>query len=210
MRDDDFRDFVRARSPALSRTAYLLTGDHHLAQDLLQSALAKTYQHWPRVRDGNPEAYVRRALHNTYVSWWRRQPPTPPMAEVSPATTDGTEAALRRITILQALRALTPRQRAVIVLRYFEDLKRVTPGPDERLARVSGQPPEDRRSGHRRVGRRSATAVPRRARPNPPVQRRAQWLVDHASDRRRTAARAVPGRRRELSHSVVPFVAEQQ
>jgi DNA-directed RNA polymerase specialized sigma24 family protein len=62
MRDDDFRDFVRARSPALSRTAYLLTGDRHLAQDLLQSALAKTYQHWPRVRDGNPEAYVLRSL----------------------------------------------------------------------------------------------------------------------------------------------------
>jgi RNA polymerase sigma-70 factor, sigma-E family len=122
MRDDDFRDFVRARSPALSRTAYLLTGDHDLAQDLLQTALAKTYQHWPRVRDGNPEAYVRRALHNTYVSWWRRPPPPEPVAEVSPATTDGTEATVRRVTVLQALRALTPRQRAVIVLRYFEDL----------------------------------------------------------------------------------------
>lgn len=121
MRDDDFRDFVRARGPALSRTAYLLTGDHHLAQDLLQSALAKTYQHWPRVRDGDPEAYVRRALHNTYVSWWRRQPP-PPVAESSPTTIDSTDATLRRITVLNALRALTPRQRAVIVLRYFEDL----------------------------------------------------------------------------------------
>lgn len=55
MRDDDFCDFVRLRSPALSRTAYLLTGDHHIAQDLLQSALATTYQHWSRVRDGNPE-----------------------------------------------------------------------------------------------------------------------------------------------------------
>lgn len=121
MRDDDFRDFVRARSHALSRTAYLLTGDHDLAQDLLQTALAKTYQHWPHVRDGNPEAYVRRTLHNTYVSWWRR-PPAPPVAEVSPTTTDGTEATLRRVTILTALRALTPRQRAVIVLRYFEDL----------------------------------------------------------------------------------------
>jgi RNA polymerase sigma-70 factor (sigma-E family) len=114
---------VRARSPALSRTAYLLTGDHHLAQDLLQSALAATYQHWPRVRDGNPEAYVRRALHNTYVSWWRRKPPAQPVADVSVApTTDGTEATLRRLTILNALRVLTPRQRAVIVLRYFEDL----------------------------------------------------------------------------------------
>mgnify|MGYP002620985780 CR=1 FL=1 len=122
MRDDDFRDFVRARSPALSRTAYLLTGDHDLAQDLLQSALAKTYQHWPRVRNGNPEAYVRRTLRTTFVSWWRRQPPTPPVAEVSPTTTDGREATLRRVTVINALRALTPRQRAVIVLRYVEDL----------------------------------------------------------------------------------------
>jgi RNA polymerase sigma-70 factor (sigma-E family) len=124
MRDDDFRDFVRARGTALSRTAYLLTGDHHLAEDLLQTALARTYQHWPRVRDGDPEAYVRRALHNTYVSWWRRQPP-PPVAEISPTTTDSTDATLRRITVLNALRALTPRQRAVIVLRYFEDLTEV-------------------------------------------------------------------------------------
>jgi RNA polymerase sigma-70 factor (sigma-E family) len=124
MRDDDFRDFVRARGTALSRTAYLLTGDHHPAEDLLQTALARTYQHWPRVRDGDPEAYVRRALHNTYVSWWRRQPP-PPVAEISPTTTDSTDATLRRITVLNALRALTPRQRAVIVLRYFEDLTEV-------------------------------------------------------------------------------------
>jgi RNA polymerase sigma-70 factor (sigma-E family) len=121
----EFRDFVLSRGPALSRTAYLLTGDHHLAQDLLQSALAKTYQHWPRVRDGNPEAYVRRTLHTTYVSWWRRQPPPLPVAEVSPVAVDGTEAALRRLTVVNALRILTPRQRAVVVLRYFEDLTEV-------------------------------------------------------------------------------------
>jgi RNA polymerase sigma-70 factor (sigma-E family) len=122
MRDEDFRDFVLSRGPALSRTAYLLTGDHHLAQDLLQTALAKTYQHWPRVRDGAPEAYVRRALHNTYISWWRRQPPPEPLAEIAPAVADRTEASIRRLTVLNALRMLTPRQRAVVVLRYFEDL----------------------------------------------------------------------------------------
>lgn len=122
MRDEDFRDFVRERSPALSRTAFLLTGDHHLAQDLLQSALASTYQHWPRVRDGNPEAYVRRALHNTYVSWGRRHRPTQPLTEVTRIAPDGSDAALNRLGLMNAMRALTPRQRAVVVLRYFEDL----------------------------------------------------------------------------------------
>ncbi len=132
MRDDDFRDFVRGRGPALSRTAYLLTGDHHLAQDLLQSALATTFRHWSRVRDGNPEAYVRKALHNTYISWWRlrdalpvrapRERARPPSGNAGPAMPDGTEATVQRLAVLDALRALTPRQRAVVVLRYFEDL----------------------------------------------------------------------------------------
>jgi RNA polymerase sigma-70 factor (sigma-E family) len=126
MRDDDFREFALARGPSLSRTAYLLTGDHHLAQDLLQTALAATYQHWPRIRDNNPEAYVRRALHNTHISWWRRRghsataPLDPDVAD--PAGHDGIEAAVRRLTVVAALRTLTARQRAVVVLRYFEDL----------------------------------------------------------------------------------------
>jgi RNA polymerase sigma-70 factor (sigma-E family) len=122
MADDDFRDFVRGRSPALSRTAYLLTGDHHLAQDLLQTALATTYQHWNRVRHGNPEAYVRRALHNTYISWWRRHRPTAALDGTDAPVGDGSEATVRRLAVLDALRTLTPRQRAVVVLRYFEDL----------------------------------------------------------------------------------------
>jgi DNA-directed RNA polymerase specialized sigma24 family protein len=106
MRDESrdlvgFRDFVRGRGPALSRTAFLLTGDHHLAQDLLQSALAATYQHWSRVRDGNPEAYVRRALHIAYISWWRRHRPSSPLAGApEPAVADGTESTLRRVTRL--------------------------------------------------------------------------------------------------------------
>jgi RNA polymerase sigma-70 factor (sigma-E family) len=122
--DESFRDFVRARAPALSRAAYLLTGDHHLAQDLLQSALAATYQHWSRIHTGNPEAYVRRAMHNAHVSWFRKRRPTEvgqpdTTAAVAP---DGTEAVTLRMTVVAALRVLAPRQRAVIVLRYFEDL----------------------------------------------------------------------------------------
>src|SRR5688572_23265834 len=69
----DFRDFVFAATPELSRTAYLLTGDHHLAQDLLQSALANTYRHWGRIWDGNPTAYVRKAMHRERLTWWRRK-----------------------------------------------------------------------------------------------------------------------------------------
>jgi hypothetical protein len=61
---DGFREFVRDRSPALSRHAYLLTGDHQLAEDLLQSALATTYRHWRRVRADNPDAYVRKAMYH--------------------------------------------------------------------------------------------------------------------------------------------------
>ena len=71
--EESFRDFVRARAAPLSRAAYLLTGDHHLAQDLVQTALAATYQHWSRVQAGNPEAYVRRAMHHAHISRWRRR-----------------------------------------------------------------------------------------------------------------------------------------
>jgi RNA polymerase sigma-70 factor (sigma-E family) len=122
--DESFRDFVLARAPALSRAAYLLTGDHHLAQDLLQSALAATYQHWPRIQAGSPEAYVRRAMHHTHVSWWRRRRPTEvaPPDETTAVVQDESETATTRLTVVAALRVLAPRQRAVIVLRYFEDL----------------------------------------------------------------------------------------
>ncbi|WP_242530437.1 sigma factor [Nocardioides aromaticivorans] len=68
----DFDAFVGARSSALLRTAYLLTRDHALAEDLLQTALTKAWFAWRRV-DGDPEAYVRRILVNTYATWWRRR-----------------------------------------------------------------------------------------------------------------------------------------
>src|SRR4249919_3591537 len=68
----DFDEFVAARSSGLLRTAYLLTHDHALAEDLLQTSLAKAWFAWKRI-DGNPEPYVRRILVNTYASWWRRR-----------------------------------------------------------------------------------------------------------------------------------------
>ena len=66
-----FDEFVRARGPALARTAYLLTGDHHLAQDLVQAALVQAAKHWERIHT-SPEAYVRRTMYHQNISWWRR------------------------------------------------------------------------------------------------------------------------------------------
>ncbi len=74
MSDDEagFAAFVAARQAALSRTAYLLTGDHHLAQDLVQAALLQAVRHWRRIHT-SPEAYVRRAMYHQNISWWRRR-----------------------------------------------------------------------------------------------------------------------------------------
>ncbi len=122
--DDDFRAFVRERSPALSRHAYLLTGDHQLAEDLLQSALASTFRHWRRLRDDNPEAYLRRALYHQHVSWWRRRRVPEHLTAEPPGGTHGdpAEEAVLRLTLAQALSRLSARQRAVVVLRFYEDL----------------------------------------------------------------------------------------
>jgi RNA polymerase sigma-70 factor (sigma-E family) len=119
-----FHDFVRTRSPALSRTAYLLTGDHQLAEDLLQSALAKLAGRWRRVQaGGNPEGYVRRVLYTEYVTWWRRRRlseyPSGQLPEH--AYPDSADAVTLRLSLDQALRALSRKQRAVLVLRFYED-----------------------------------------------------------------------------------------
>ncbi|MDH6463299.1 RNA polymerase sigma-70 factor (sigma-E family) [Micromonospora sp. A200] len=121
---ETFHEFVVHRSPALSRTAYLLTGDHQLAEDLLQSALARTYRHWRRIRGGDPDAYVRRVMYHQQVSWWRRRRLTERL-ESEPTdrpAADHTDATALRLSLAAALRQLSPRQRAVIVLRFYEDL----------------------------------------------------------------------------------------
>ncbi|GAA1943114.1 SigE family RNA polymerase sigma factor [Nocardioides hwasunensis] len=118
-----FDQFVHARGPALARTAYLLTGDHHLAEDLVQAALAKAAQHWERI-DTSPEAYVRRTMYHQNISWWRRRK----FAETTLGSYDAAAPAsdpTLRLTLEQALRRLTARQRTVLVLRYFEDLTEV-------------------------------------------------------------------------------------
>lgn len=125
-RYEGFREFVQNRGQALSRTAYLLCGDHGAAEDLVQSALAKTAARWPTVRAaGSPEAYVRRVMVNERISWWRRrrhvEHPTGDLPE-RPSPGDESERVVRRITVAAALAQLAPRQRAVIVLRFYEDL----------------------------------------------------------------------------------------
>ncbi len=109
------------------RVAYLICGDVHLAEDLLQSALVKVAARWSRLRDVQPEAYLRTVLYRDAVSWWRRHrrelsvadPPEPRRDAREP---DGGErSAADRVVLARALARLTPKQRAVLVLRYFED-----------------------------------------------------------------------------------------
>ncbi|GHJ48005.1 hypothetical protein Cs7R123_53470 [Catellatospora sp. TT07R-123] len=122
-RFDGFQEFVVARGGALSRTAFLLTGEHHAAEDLVQAALAKAAARWRRICEGGePEAYVRRIMVNERISWWRRRPATP-VAQVPDAATSGHEQRIvDRIALGHALGRLSPRQRAAVVLRFYEDL----------------------------------------------------------------------------------------
>ena len=122
----DFDAFVVARSSGLLRTAYLLTRDHALAEDLLQTALTKAWFAWSRL-EGRPEPYVRKILVNTYASWWRRkwngEHATEELPE--PVSTDDTERVAAGHDLWAAMERLPRRQRIVVVLRYFEDLTEV-------------------------------------------------------------------------------------
>jgi RNA polymerase sigma-70 factor (ECF subfamily) len=120
-----FRDFVAARSTALLRTAYLLSGDWGAAEDLLQVSLTKTYLAWRRLdRIEAVEPYARRVLVNTATSWWRRRWHGERPTEVLPerAVSDGLDARLERDALWAHVRELPARQRAVLVLRFYEDL----------------------------------------------------------------------------------------
>ncbi|MFC7242223.1 SigE family RNA polymerase sigma factor [Catellatospora aurea] len=120
-----FADFVAARSDALLRSAWLLTGDAGRAEDLLQTALAKAWRRWAAVeRADSPEAYVRRVVFTTYVSWWRRrwraETPSGELPErAALGDLAGTVAA--QDAVARALSRLSRRARAVVVLRYVED-----------------------------------------------------------------------------------------
>jgi RNA polymerase sigma-70 factor (sigma-E family) len=120
----DFADYVAARGQALHRTAFLLTGDWALAEDLLQTALARIYSRWDRIVRDDPDAYVRKVLVNTWSSWWRRKwrGEVPTEAVVDTAGIDPYAEADRRRAVASALAALPPKQRATVVLRFHEDM----------------------------------------------------------------------------------------
>jgi len=122
--DERFRDFVVRRSPDLLRTAYLLTGDRGHAEDLLQTALLKTYRHWNRLRDkDDPMAFVRRVMATSQAMSWRQRRVDEFVTDQAPeraATQHRPEAGDDEMWL--ALARLPPRMRAVLVLRYWEDL----------------------------------------------------------------------------------------
>ena len=120
-----FEEYVRARTAALTRIAYLLTGDHHRAEDLVQQTLLRVVGRWRRVvAGGDPDPYVRRVLYTQYVSSWRRRSRTAEVFDAPPpgAVPDPSGDVVLALTVRAALARLAPRQRAVLVLRYFEDL----------------------------------------------------------------------------------------
>jgi RNA polymerase sigma-70 factor (sigma-E family) len=121
-----FEEFMTSRWPGLVRLAFGLTGDRWLAEDLAQTALVSAYASWWRVRRADdPDAYVRRILINASKSRWRRSRAAgqhEPPAEVPDPAADPAIAIGERSALLKALGALPPRQRAVVVLRYWEDL----------------------------------------------------------------------------------------
>jgi RNA polymerase sigma-70 factor (sigma-E family) len=123
-----FEEYVRARGDALRRFAYLLCGDRHLGEDLVQEVLIKAYRRWSRIEADNPDAYLRTALVRSHVSWLRRRSSGErprrdggPVAEVA-AATDFTDRHAARDDLWARLDRLTRAQRAVLVLRYYEDL----------------------------------------------------------------------------------------
>ncbi len=120
-----FRDYVTSRGRSLLRTAYLLTGNMADAEDLVQAALAKTYVAWDRIEDrGALDGYVRRAMINTHISWWRRRRleefPTDEIPDQAVADHSGDSDL--QATLRQAIDRLPQRMREAVVLRFYEDM----------------------------------------------------------------------------------------
>jgi RNA polymerase sigma-70 factor (sigma-E family) len=133
--DESFEAFVRARATGLLRYGYALTGSQHDAADLVQEALARLGTAWSRVqRKGDPEGYVRVTMARLHVSWWRRRRRERLVGSVPErGYTDEAFAGIdARSGLWQALATLPPRQRAVLVLRYYEHC------PDDEIGAVLG------------------------------------------------------------------------
>lgn len=170
--EEEFREFVAARSGALLRTAYLLAGDWATAEDLLQTALTKTYLAWKRLGGIDAiEPYARRVLVNTSTSWWRRRWHGERPTEVLPerAGVDEIEHQLDRDALWRHLQALPARQRAVLVLRFYEDMSEaqtaalleISPGT------VKSQTSRALNTLRRRLGSEAALGLPGEPAPAP-------------------------------------------
>ncbi len=131
-----FDEWAAARGPALIRFGYLLTDDRHLAQDLTQEALARVHRRWRRLAaDGYPDAYARKIMVNQLTSWRRRRSFSERATgevDVTVATVEFDQASTDRQALWQLISGLPTRQRAVIVLRYYEDLD------DESIGQILG------------------------------------------------------------------------
>ncbi len=123
---NDFDAYVTAAWPRLLRSAWLLTGDWHRAEDLVQTVLARAYGRWPRLRDKAPDAYLRTMLATTYLTWWRRrwrdEVPTDPMPDRASDDRDVHADVELQEGMRRALAALPRQQRAVLMLRFHADL----------------------------------------------------------------------------------------
>lgn len=120
---DEFLDFATARSDQLFRTAWLLCGDWHLAEDLVQTTLGKLYRSWRRVKTAdNPDAYARTVLTRSYLSWRRRRSSGEQPYAVLPEAAERHVDPSLRLTLLAALAELSRKDRTVLVLRFWEDL----------------------------------------------------------------------------------------
>ena len=121
---DGFGEFVREALPGLLRYGHLLTGNPHDAADLVQTVLEKVGSRWSAVvrRSGDPVAYTRRAMANSHVSRWRRTRREEPIADIPDVRSVVDRDPFENEPLWQLLRELPPRQRAVVVLRYYEDL----------------------------------------------------------------------------------------
>ena len=119
---EPFEAWAAARQHGLLRAAYLLTGDLGRAEDLLQEALLKVALRWSRLGGQNPDAYVRVVLYRDQVSWWRRRRPTTMADPPEKVQVGDPDASERQLMVRDALAGLTAKQRAVLVLRYYDDL----------------------------------------------------------------------------------------
>jgi RNA polymerase sigma-70 factor (sigma-E family) len=124
---EDFETWAVARTASLARTAFLLTADVQLAEDLLQETLVRVAQRWPHLRrKGTPDAWARRTMHHLAIDRWRRKKARPDELPTSifpeAGGRDEAEQLVGRIVLRDALRRLTPRQRAMVSLRFYDDL----------------------------------------------------------------------------------------